>query len=103
MSIMVTQSRQKVKVFSTTATTVKSMTTIRRDTVRPQIQPCPVCSPGLPILEVKAPNGLVYLVDCPVCNGTGYIDRQEWHPAAWVKQLYQIGAWTWNAVRAVIL
>ena len=69
--------------FSTTAT-VMPMTTTRRETVRPQIQPCPLCSPDLPILEVKAANGLVYLVDCPVCNGTGYINRRDWHPAAWL-------------------
>lgn len=50
---------------------------------RPNIHTCHVCG-GLPLLEVTGNDGLLYLVDCPACSGRGYIDRQEWHPAAWL-------------------
>lgn len=64
-------------------TVVPMAMTNKKAVQRPQIQTCHVCG-GLPLLEVTGADGLLYLVDCPACNGTGRINRREWHPANWL-------------------
>lgn len=101
MSIMVTQSRQKVKADFTTTSEVIPMMLAPRERVRPQIIRCPECS-GTRIETVMADDGNVYDYPCLFCNGQGYVVRNASH-AEHRSLLERLAGWGWKALMAVIL